>query len=135
MRLIANYQGYTNTAEHNFQATLVDPCAAVSLTIDPSISNLLNINYNIGEGPLSIQFQNSLVTASPPLTTCPDIIFSIDDGNGGAIDSSVFHYQANTSCSKEYHLRTENKSWSDARAACLAEGMDLASITSAAENA
>ena len=83
MRLIANYQGHTNTAEHTFQATLVDPCAAVTFAIDPSISSLLNINYDIGEGPQSIQLQNSLVSASPPLKTCPDITFSFDDGSGG----------------------------------------------------
>ena len=99
MKLIANYQGYSNTAESTFQVTLTDQCASSVLSIDASILSSLNINYNIGEGSQSIQLLNSLVTASPPpMKTCPDIVFFFDDGSGGPIDPAVFSYQPNHSC-------------------------------------
>ena len=36
-------------------------------------------------------------------------------------------------CVRDFHLRTSKKNWYDARAACAAEGMQLASIQSAEE--
>ena len=47
LKIIANFNGYTNTAELDFEIILVDMCASTTLTIIGSIISTSAITYTI----------------------------------------------------------------------------------------
>ena len=74
---------------------MVDPCAATSLSIDPSILSNLAIDYTINAPPWVENLDINKVTSLPDVSAagCPAILFSFEDTNtGGAIDQALFTY-------------------------------------------
>ena len=76
--ILAMYDGYTNSARLDFTVTLIDTCAATTLTIASDILTSTAISYEIG-APAHVETLNlSKVTASPtPVLPCPGIVFEV----------------------------------------------------------
>ena len=79
MRITAKYEGYTNIAVLDFQVTVLDACAAATLSINDDILTSLAISYDIGSAQHDETFDEAEVTATPPVTGCPAVEYSVTD--------------------------------------------------------
>ena len=82
LKLIANFDGYSNTGELDFTVTLHDACSSTTLTVASSIISSVNLSYNIGYTMHSETLDNTLgvkVTSSPDVSSfgCPNIVFQV----------------------------------------------------------
>ena len=98
-KIIANYDGYTNTDTLDFTVIVTeDPCATTSLSIDSAMFlQFPLITYNIKDAAHVETFDNTLgnyVTSIPDVSGsgCPVIVFELLDQTGGALDPTVFSY-------------------------------------------
>ena len=98
LRITVKFAGYDNASTLDFTVNAADSCATTTLTIDSSILNSLNYNYEIRSGPHNVPLTTNLITASPtPYTNCPTVVFSFKDRiTNGSINGAIFSYDPST---------------------------------------
>lgn len=73
----------------SFQVTIVDPCIAALLTIDPSIVPV-PYEYTLFYVANVLSIPVTAVTSSETIAVCPSIVITITKDDLTAIDSAVF---------------------------------------------
>ena len=78
-------------AESVFTLTVKNPCQSGAILIDPNILTDNNIIIVLGEEPNVQTFSDSKITLDiGMLAQCPDVIFSVENRDGSAINQNIF---------------------------------------------